>query len=395
MQHHPFRSYALIALCILPMLAARTVAAAPITISNPSFEQPVTPPDSFIVGATAPTGWTSFGNLNMSTRVVGVVNPNDTILYVEPVPDGDNVGVTFFQNFSGDEAGMQQTLAATLQLSTGYTLTVEIGNMASAPPPNDFDFDGFPGYRVELLAGGVVIASDENTAAPGEGRFLTSTVEVTTGNSHPQAGQALGIRLTNLDAAPGTEVNFDDVQLDATPFVCPELPPSGCKAASTGRSSLSFAEGSTPERSAGSWLWKGAATTLEELDSPATTTTYLFCVYEGEDDVAAGFRVSAGGTCGGNDCWTTSASGFRYKDRDGANSGLTSLQLKAGDDGKALIKLKARGGQLDVPSLPLDLVPSGARAVLLNEESGDCWEASYSATLSDPADTNKWKARSD
>jgi hapalindole H/12-epi-hapalindole U/12-epi-fischerindole U synthase len=392
MQTSPFRYLARVALCLLPLLSPPIAAAAPVTIANPSFEQPLTPPDSFIVGAVAPPGWTSFGNLNMSSRVVGVVNPNDTILYVEPVPDGDNVGVTFFQNFSGDEAGMQQTLAATLQLSTGYTLTVEIGNMASAPPPNDFDFDGFPGYRVELLAGGVVIASDENTQLPGEGRFLTSTVEVTTGPSHPQAGQALGIRLTNLDAAPGTEVNFDDVELDATPYVCPETPPAGCKAATTGRSTLSFVEGSTPDRNAAKWVWKGAATTQGELDSPTTTTNYLFCVYEGEDDVAAGLRAPAGGTCAGNDCWTAQATGFRYKDREGTSGGLTSLQLKAGEDGKASIKLKARGATFDEPSVPLDLP---VLAVLQNEASGDCWEAIFTTTLSDPLGLTKWKARND
>ena len=377
------------------VLAPALAGAAPVTISNPSFELPVTPPDSFIVGSVAPPGWTSFGTLNETTRVVGVVNPNNTILYVEPVPDGDNIGVTFFQNFSGAEAGMQQTLAATLQLSTEYTLTVEIGNMASAPPPNDFDFDGFPGYRVELLAGGVVIASDENTQLPGEGRFLTSTVEFTTGDSHPQAGQALGIRLTNLDAAPGTEVNFDDVQLDATPYVCPEIPPSGCKAASSGKSTLSFVEGDPAERNAASWVWKGAATTLGELGSPTTTTGYLFCVYEGEDDVAAGFPIAAGGTCDGKDCWSALSTGFRYKDRDGASFGLTSLQLKAGDDGRASIKLKARGAALDEPSLPLTLVPDGVRAVLINEESGDCWDATFSTPLTDPADPVKWKARGD
>jgi hypothetical protein len=376
-------------------LAPALTAAAPVTISNPSFEQPATPPDSFIVGSVAPAGWTSFGNLNDDTRVVGVVNPNDTVLYVEEVPDGSNVGVTFFQDFSGDEAGMQQTLAATLQLATEYTLSVEIGNMASAPPPNDFDFDGFPGYRVELLAGGVVIASDENSLLPGEGRFLTSTVEVTIGDSHPQAGQALGIRLTNLDAAPGTEVNFDDVRLDATALVCPEVPPAGCKAATTGRGTLSFTEGSTADRNAGSWIWKGAATTLGELSNPSTTTGYLFCVYEGEDDVATGLRAAPGGTCDGRDCWTATANGFRYKDRNGAGGGLTALQLKSGDDGKAMIKLKARGALFDVPSLPLDLVPDGARAFLINEETNGCWEATFSTPLTDPAAQTKWKARND
>jgi hypothetical protein len=120
-----------------------------------------------------------------------------------------------FLDNSGDlqEAGLTQTLPAPLLLSTQYTLTVAVGNFGpSAGDP--WDFSGFPGYRVDLLAGGIVIASDNNTLAPGEGRFLTSTVSFTTGSSHALAGQALGIRLVNLNGS-GVEVNFDKVQLDA------------------------------------------------------------------------------------------------------------------------------------------------------------------------------------
>ncbi|MEK6236955.1 MAG: PEP-CTERM sorting domain-containing protein, partial [Planctomycetales bacterium] len=42
------------------------------------------------------------------------------------------------------------------------------------------------------------------------------------GDSHPQLGQALEIRLFNLNQMdlpdPGIEVDFDDVRLDATPI---------------------------------------------------------------------------------------------------------------------------------------------------------------------------------
>lgn len=379
---------------MLLAMVATAATADPVVIANPSFELPATPPDSFIVGFP-PDGWSGYGTLNMSDRVIGVVNPATTPLYVEPVPDGSNIGVTFLQNFSGSEAGMQQTLGATLQLNTRYTLRVEVGNMAHFAGPPDFGFGGFPGYRIELLAGGVVVASDPNTLLPGEGRFLTSTVELEVGDSHPQAGALLGIRLVNLDAALGVEVNFDDVRLDADSMDCPNLPPTGCKAASVRRSTLSMAIGTSPTRNNAAWAWKGAATNLGELGTPTSTSSYLFCVYDGDGERVMRLRAAAGGTCGTKDCWKGSSTGFRYTNAAGFPGGLASLQLQAGDDGRASIKLKARGDELDVPALPLLLVPAPVRAFLVNEENGTCWEAAYDSVLGDPLSTSKWKARND
>jgi hypothetical protein len=135
--------------------------------------------------------------------------------------NGDSGGCTRTQ-FANIEAGMQQTLTATLQPLRRYTLRVEVGNIAnSASAP--FQFGGFPNYRIDLMAGSNVIASDLNTLLPGEGRFLTSTITVATAASNPSVGQLLGIRLVNLNNAPGIEVNFDNVRLDSTPILPPTV----------------------------------------------------------------------------------------------------------------------------------------------------------------------------
>ncbi len=69
-----------------------------------------------------------------------------------------------------------------------------------------------------------MIASDNNSLLPSEGTFGTSTVEIIVGDSHPQLGQPLGIRLVNrnhvdvIDPVVDLEVDFDAVALDATPF---------------------------------------------------------------------------------------------------------------------------------------------------------------------------------
>jgi hypothetical protein len=219
-------------------VAAGVAAAAPLGVVNPSFEDTTgaTVFNEFTFGP--PPGWQLYDPGSITgggagpTYYVGTLNPSTTgpgpafpWITAGP-PDGNRVAIAF--NFVGSggqgEYGLQQALAATLQPNTRYTLQVEVINIASGTAVNGtiFNLTGFPGYRVDLLAGGVVIASDNNTLAGSipEGEYRTSTVNFITGASHPQLGQALGIRLVNLNQALGSadiEVDFDHVRLDATP----------------------------------------------------------------------------------------------------------------------------------------------------------------------------------
>lgn len=142
--------------------------------------------------------------------------------------DGQRVGIAFNFNGSGDggEYGFEQTLTATLQANTSYSLSVDIGNISSgiAVSGQTFFLDGLPGYRVELLAGGTVIASDDSslTGSISEGEFGESVVTFDAVADHAQLGQPLGIRLVNLNQQAGVpagndlEVDFDNVRLTAT-----------------------------------------------------------------------------------------------------------------------------------------------------------------------------------
>lgn len=207
-----------------PDLTGATPTPTPIAIENASFESPATPADSFNVSGP-PLGWSTYGSINNNNRSVGVLNPNTTQLYLDAVPDGSNVAVVFLMDdpnnqsvFSNSAAGLQQTLTETLAASSEYTLTVAVGNLNPVSAVmHPFAFGGFPGYRVELLAGGEVLAFDD-ALTPGEGRFATSTVVFSTGASHPRLGAALGIRLINRNSAVGIEVNFDDVRLTRRPL---------------------------------------------------------------------------------------------------------------------------------------------------------------------------------
>jgi hypothetical protein len=202
-----------IALSLVVPALAPAGHAAMISVTNPGFESPALADGTFNT-TVLPTGWSAYGYVDVfAGRDLGVLNPATTVLYAEPVPEGSNVGVVFLLTGGPTESGLQQTLADTLQVGMTYTLNVQVGNIA--PDGGSFDFTGFPGYRVDLMAGALLIASDNNTLLPGEGRFLQSTVTAVIGASHPAAGQPLGIRLVSLDGPTGIEVNFDDVRLEA------------------------------------------------------------------------------------------------------------------------------------------------------------------------------------
>lgn len=215
-------------------LAAHGVAAAQaIPIDNHGFELPAIPAGTFDTDAPPPPGWSVYGGaVDFGFRTVGVLDPTGTTLYPGGAPEGENVGVVFLLDdvgdqtaFAGIEAGLEQTLDATLEFLSVYTLTVEVGNIGNdATPPNDqFEFAGFPGYRVALVAGGVEVDS-EGSLLPAEGAFLTETLSVVVGASHPQAGAQLVVRLVNENAAPGIEVNFDDVRLERRALGAGEVP---------------------------------------------------------------------------------------------------------------------------------------------------------------------------
>ncbi len=224
-----------------------SVEAISLPVVNPGFEDTTGSASNFnefTFGAFL--GWDLYDDLNAQigngasnpyflgtlTPQPDPASPGDFINFPAAAPEGQRVAIAF--NRAGTdgqgEYGLQQTLTGTpLLANRRYTLQVEIGNIATgvALSGENFILDGFPGYRVELLAGGQPIDSDNNTLAGTilDGEWATSTVTFTTNSSTPQLGGDLGIRLINLNQLdpmfPGSdiEVDFDDVRLDVVPAV--------------------------------------------------------------------------------------------------------------------------------------------------------------------------------
>jgi hypothetical protein len=224
----------------IALLSALASPARPqnIAIVNPGFEADSITAGAFVV--LQPQGWNRYDPaniINQNNNAVGVIAPAGSTYYSGGAPEGNNAALVFLSGPQNAEAGLQQTLSAALQANTTYTLSVDVGNIASGTslPGSSggsgifFDLDGFPGYRIDLLAGGTVIGSDNNSlgAIIPEGQFRRSSFSVSIPASHPQLGQNLLIRLVNLKTpgtpdAPNIEVNFDNVTLTASNVNAPE-----------------------------------------------------------------------------------------------------------------------------------------------------------------------------
>lgn len=216
-------------------LASPHAAAAPIAIANHSFEADPNNANEFFFGT--PTGWQLvdpggiIANDNPAISgvdVTGSLTVTGGAYFGGVAPDGDNVGIIFLgEEIGTSEVGLAQVLGAALTANTTYTLTVAVDNIESGPTQQfgNFDLSGFPGYRIELLAGNTLLASNsEGIASPiAEGVFEDRSLVFTPDASHAALlGQALQIRLYNTNltdpAFPGVdlEVDFDNVRLDAT-----------------------------------------------------------------------------------------------------------------------------------------------------------------------------------
>jgi hypothetical protein len=186
-----------IASSFLVIVPQGQVKAALLTVANNSFETPIVPSLSGgSISATGPSGgWTFAGGPQ------GFFNPSQGETSSpgfgygpSPVlPDGNQVAYS-------NGGTISQTLTATLQTNTKYTLGVHVGRRENV---------AFAGYNIELLAGNTVLVSN-NSATPAPGSFQHVTFDYTSGIS-VTPGQALQIRLTSN----GVQTNFDNITLDA------------------------------------------------------------------------------------------------------------------------------------------------------------------------------------
>jgi hypothetical protein len=158
---------------------------------------------------------------------------------------------------------------------------------------------------------------------------------------------------------------------------CAPAPLDGCRHSTVpGKSRLILRSGVRPDKQTLVWkLFRGEATQTAYYGSPTTTDEYDFCIYGADDTVVYEAAIPPGGQCGARKCWNAIGDrGFRYRDGQGRNDGITKVRLYRGDEGRTRVIVKGRGVNLPPADMPFGL----PTLVQLQAANGHCWEASFS-----------------
>ena len=117
------------------------VECAYLNIVNAGFEIDTLPgggtiPDNtYRVDPNTPFGWSYYdpdGLIALPDNFIGILNPQNSEFFVNGAPEGNQVALTWLRDPPGSgEAGIIQQLSDTVTANTRYTLTVEIGDIAS------------------------------------------------------------------------------------------------------------------------------------------------------------------------------------------------------------------------------------------------------------------------
>lgn len=187
-------------------------------------------------------------------------------------------------------------------------------------------------------------------------------------------GDGIGDACDNCPTVPNRDQTDSDVngKGDACE-VCKPRPEVGCRRPTVGQKGRLEVKGQDPDpKDSLQWQWRGGATKAEFGD-PLSTTAYRLCIYNAAPSVISTTFVPGGAVCGRKPCWKGSSTGFKFNEKQ--STGKLSLQLKAGEAGRAQLQLKAGGSLAMTPHVPL----SQPVTVQLKNSNGSCWEAIYSA----------------
>ena len=189
----------------------------PIAVSNASFEEPPLPDADLAQGPGNFGGWNFSASEN---TFLGILNPpagSYPSAGGSGTPTGaEGVNAAYLFNNGGPAEFVEATQLLSEDLAAGnvYHLQVAIERFLLTQP---YAFSNYGGYRIELLAGSTVIASDVDTVDPPLGEFRDAVAIVASDLLNPALlGQPLSIRLTLSATDAPRSTHFDQVRLTRT-----------------------------------------------------------------------------------------------------------------------------------------------------------------------------------
>ena len=228
--------------------------------------------------------------------------------------------------------------------------------------------------RARIVKGGVIGATDR--ALVGTWPLMDATA--TYGGTSDLWGDTFtpaDINATNFGFALSVDDNVDAAAVDHISIsvhytLCAAAPAVGCRTAQ--KSVLVLKDNANNSKDKLVWKWiKGQSTSTAEFGDPVMGTANIaLCVYD--NGALKGSTLVAPGTG-----WTNiSTKGFKFLDKNGAQTGVTKIILKASTDNKAKALLKGKG--LNLP----DIAPPMTGPVtvqMVNSESGLCWQSVFNS----------------
>ena len=173
------------------------------------------------------------------------------------------------------------------------------------------------------------------------------------------------------------------------PPPCPPTPAGGCQPALSQKAVIKIDRGATPAKNKLAWTWVSSATVAtSDFGDPTVGPGYQLCVYDPSGRLMTG-TAPAGGTCAGKPCWALVKTGAKYTNKTLLPDGLLNVALKAGESGKAKIKVKGKGASLLVPALPLG---TPVQVQVRRDDTGVCWDGVVSNALVNTGATFKGKS---
>ncbi len=208
-----------------------------LTVFNAGFEDPALPDGEWIPNPNQ--GWFTADMVAWELGYYDVFDPGEWFPGEENFPDQEDAGVwnpdagsgfTGSKAFAGEntgwalsagglEWGLSQIVTDTLQANTKYVLGAQVGN--AFYNASDVTAD----YRLELLAGNILLATDSG-ASPHADSWESHSLTYKSGPDPAQHGKQLEIRLIAVNyvdgqGVDGYQVDFDEVSLTAEEIGAP------------------------------------------------------------------------------------------------------------------------------------------------------------------------------